>query len=202
MVCDLSWLTRRMGIHDSAERIEPESLAAWGEWLATHHRQGFGVWLVQRRHPSAQRWNYEESVLEALRFGWVDSTRKVLDEDRSMMWFAPRRPQSLWTQPNRERISRLQSEGRLEPAGRAAVEAAHANGQWSLLEPAERGEVPEDLAAALHERTGATEHWDSFPPSARKASLIWILTAKRPETRGSRITAVADGAANGKRVAG
>lgn len=191
-----------MGIHDSAERIEPESLAAWGDWLAAHHSQGFGVWLVQPRHSSAQRWSYEESVLEALRFGWVDSTRKVLDEERSMMWFAPRRPQSLWTQPNRERISRLRSEGRLEAPGRAAVEAAHANGNWSLLEPAERGEVPEDLAAALRERPEAQEHWQAFPPSARKASLIWILTAKRPDTRASRITAVADGAASGQRVSG
>lgn len=191
-----------MGVHDSADRIEPGSLAGWSDWLAAHHGQGHGVWLVQRRHASAQHWNYEESVLEALRFGWVDSTRKVLDEDRSMMWFAPRRPQSLWTQANRERIARLEAEGRLEAPGHAAVAAARANGNWSLLEPAERGEVPEDLDTALRERPEAQEHWEAFPPSARKAALMWVISAKRPATRSSRVIAVADAAASGRRVSG
>lgn len=191
-----------MSVQDEAERLEPASLEAWGEWLAAHHDRGRGVWLVQRRLTSEQQWDYEGSVVEALRFGWVDSTRKVLDEQRSMMWFAPRRPQSLWTQPNRERIARLESEGRLEAAGRAAVEAARANGNWSLLEPVERGEVPDDVQTALEASPTAQRHWDAFPPSARKAALFWIVTAKRPETRLTRINAVVDGAAVGDRVPG
>ena len=113
-----------MGIQQDAERIAPDSVQGWAEWLSAHHDRGYGVWLVRPRDPGRRSWGYEESVLEALRFGWVDSTRKVLDEDRTMMWFAPRRPQSLWTQPNRERIARLEDEGRLEPAGRAAVGSA------------------------------------------------------------------------------
>lgn len=189
------------GLED-AERIEPSSAAEWGEWLTTHHARGSGVWLVSARREAEKAFSYEESVLEALRFGWVDSTQRPVDEARSMMWFSPRRPQSLWTRPNRERIARLEAEGRLEPAGRAAVEAAHAAGTWDLLEPAEDGIVPDDLAAAFERQPGSRAHFDAFSASARKAILSWIITAKRPETRADRIEKTAAQAARGERSYG
>lgn len=191
-----------MSVQDDAERIEPLSAAAWGEWLAEHHDRGSGVWLVSARRDAEKAFSYEESVLEALRFGWVDSTQRPVDETRSMMWFAPRRPQSLWTRPNRERIARLEAEGRLEPAGRAAVEAAHANGNWDLLEPAEDGIVPDDLSAAFDRHPGGREQFESFSPSVRKAILSWIITAKRPGTRADRIEQTAEKAARGEKAQG
>jgi len=191
-----------VSVQDDAERIEPSSAAEWGEWLAEHHDRGSGVWLVSRRRDADKAFSYEEAVLEALRFGWVDSTQRPVDEARSMMWFAPRRPQSLWTRPNRERIARLEAEGRLESAGRAAVDAAHANGNWNLLEPAEDGIVPDDLGAALARHPGSREHFESFSPSVRKAILSWIITAKRPETRADRIETTAEKAARGERSVG
>ena len=191
-----------MSVQDDAERIEPATAAAWGEWLAEHHARGNGVWLVSARRDADKAFSYEESVLEALRFGWVDSTQRPVDERRSMMWFAPRRPQSLWTRPNRERIARLQAEGRLEPAGRAAVEAARAKGNWDLLEPAEDGIVPDDLAAAFGRHPGSREQFESFSTSVRKAILSWIITAKRPETRADRIERTASKAARGERSQG
>lgn len=188
-----------MGVMDDAERIEPGSAKEWGEWLRTHHATVRGVWLVNRRRAAERALGYEESVLEALRFGWVDSTQKTLDEQRSMMWFAPRRPDSLWTRPNKERIARLSAEGRLEPAGLAAVERAQANGNWTLLDPVEDLAVPGDLAAALDALPGAREHWDAFPPSAQKAALTWIVTAKRPATRAARVAEIAQRSARGTR---
>ncbi len=191
-----------MSVQDDAERIAPGSAEEWGQWLTAHHSRGSGVWLVSARRDADKAFSYEDSVLEALRFGWVDSTQKPVDERRSMMWFAPRRPQSLWTRPNRERIARLESEGRLEPAGRAAVEQARASGSWDLLEPAEDGVVPDDLAAAFARHPGGREQFDAFSPSVRKAILSWIITAKRPETRAGRIEQTAAKAARGERSQG
>ncbi|PVG81426.1 hypothetical protein DDE18_18235 [Nocardioides gansuensis] len=188
-----------MGVMDEAERVEPASAEEWGDWLAAHHADTRGVWLVNRRRAADQAFGYEESVLEALRFGWVDSTQRPLDDDRSMMWFAPRRPDSLWTRPNKERVARLQAEGRLEAAGLAAVEQARANGNWTLLDPVEDGIVPDDLAAALDALPGAREHWDAFPASAQKAALTWIVTAKKPETRAARVAQTAAKTAQGER---
>jgi len=182
-----------------AEQVEPASVEEWAAWLAANHATARGVWLVNRRRAVDQVFGYEESVLEALRFGWVDSTQRTLDEQRSMMWFAPRRQDSLWTRPNKERIARLGAAGRLEEAGRAAVERAKANGNWTLLDPVEDRIVPDDLSAALEARPGAREHWASFPPSAQKEALKWIVTAKKPETRAARVEACAESSARGER---
>jgi uncharacterized protein YdeI (YjbR/CyaY-like superfamily) len=189
-----------MGVQDHAERVEPLSLAAWSDWLAAHHGRGTGVWLVSARRAADRAFPYEDAVLEALRFGWVDSTVRPVDALRTMMWFAPRRRGSLWTRPNKERIARLEAEGRLEAAGRAAVEAARAGGTWTLLDAVEDGIVPDDLAAALAASPEARGHWEAFPASARKAIMTWVVTAKRPETRAARVRESVERAARGERA--
>jgi uncharacterized protein YdeI (YjbR/CyaY-like superfamily) len=117
-----------------------------------------------------------------------------------MLWFAPRRRTSGWSRPNKVRIERLEREGRLAPAGRAAVEAAKANGAWTLLDDVENLVVPDDLAAALDGCPGAREQWDAFPPSARRAILEWIVQAKRAETRAKRVEETSRLAALGQRA--
>jgi uncharacterized protein YdeI (YjbR/CyaY-like superfamily) len=191
-----------VGVQDDAERVEPTTLAQWAEWLARHHDRGHGVWVVAPRRAADRPYAYEDAVVEALRWGWVDSTVRPVDERRTMMWFSPRRRGSLWTGPNRERVARLEAAGRMEPPGRAAVAEARASGVWAMMEAVDRLEVPDDLAAALDARDGAREHWESFPPTVRKATLVWILTAKRTTTRAVRVEETADRAARGERVGG
>jgi uncharacterized protein YdeI (YjbR/CyaY-like superfamily) len=156
------------------------------------------VWLVSPRRASDRPVGYEDAVLEALRFGWVDSTQKPVDEQRSMLWFSPRRTESVWTRINKGRVARLEAEGRMEPAGRAQVEAARANGRWTIMDDVEDLVVPDDLAEALAARPGAREHFDGFSPSVRKQVLAWIVLAKRPETRATRIATTASMAADGR----
>ncbi len=113
-----------MGVLDDAERLEPSSLVAWAGWLAEHHATERGVWLVKAKKATGrQAFGYEDSVVEALRFGWVDATHRPLDAERSMVWFAPRRPASAWSRPNKLRVARLEREGRMEDAGRTATRA-------------------------------------------------------------------------------
>lgn len=185
---------------DEAERLEPATLAAWSAWLAGHHADASGVWLVSARRAVDRAFPYEDAVVEALRWGWVDSTQRPVDEQRSMMWFAPRRPGSVWTRNNKQRIARLEAEGRLEPAGRAAVAAARASGMWTLMDDVEDLVVPPDLAEALERQPGARRRFDGFPPSARKQALAWIALAKRPDTRAARIAETAARAARGERA--
>src|SRR4051794_23531857 len=80
----------------------------WRAWLAEHHGRGAGVWLVTWRAGSGgPRIGYEESVEQALCFGWVDSKGRALDAERTMLWFAPRKRGSGWARTNKERIERL-----------------------------------------------------------------------------------------------
>ena len=108
-----------------------------------------------------------------------------------MLYFAPRKAGSGWSRPNKARVARLVADGRMTPAGQVKIDAAQADGSWSLLDSVDKLEVPADLAAAFAAYPDARANFDAFPPSARHASLTWIATAKRPETRARRIAETA-----------
>ncbi|MDN5851884.1 MAG: YdeI/OmpD-associated family protein, partial [Actinomycetia bacterium] len=96
------------------------------------------------------------------------------------------------------RIERLTAEGLMTPAGLALVEAAKADGSWTLLDDVENLVVPGDLAAAF--TPAGRAHWDAFPRSARRAILVWLVQAKRPQTRSKRIADIAAKAEVGERA--
>jgi uncharacterized protein YdeI (YjbR/CyaY-like superfamily) len=132
----------------------------------------------------------------------VDSTGGHVDDERGKLYFAPRKPRSVWAASNKARVERLIGEGRMTPAGLAVIDRAKANGSWEILDAAERLEVPEDLAAALDVRPPAATNFAAFPPSARKMLLGWIALARRPETRAARIARIAEAAARNERGVG
>jgi uncharacterized protein YdeI (YjbR/CyaY-like superfamily) len=170
------------------ERIHPATRAAWRAWLEQHHATTRGVWVVQwRSSVGGQGPTYDDLVEEALCFGWIDGRANPLDDRRSMLMFTPRRPGSAWARSNKERVERLTAAGRMTPAGLRAIERAEADGSWTLLDDVDALVVPPDLASALAGDEQARRHFDAFPPSAKKAALYWIKTAKRPETRQRRI---------------
>lgn len=176
-----------------APHLEWEDRGAWRVWLVANHAASRGVWLVMRRR-EARSGIYDAAVEEALCFGWVDSTAGRVDEERGKLYFAPRKPNSGWAATNKARIERLIASGRMAPAGLAAIERAKANGSWTMLDGAERLEVPPDLVLALDARRGAAGNYAAWPPSVRKQALGWIAQAKRPETRDARIRRIADAA--------
>ena len=144
--------------------------------------------------------DYEAAVEEALCFGWVDSTGGKVDDERGKLYFAPRKMRSPWAATNKARVARLIADGRMAPAGLAAIERAKANGSWEVLDSVERLEVPDDLAGALDRHPPAAANFAAFPPSARKMHLGWVATAMRPETRADRIEAIATAAARNERA--
>jgi len=186
---------------DGRPAVHVETREAWRSWLEEHHATDTGVWLASWKATTGRpRPSYEESVEEALCFGWIDSKGRALDDERTLLWFAPRRPGSGWSRPNKERIERLERAGRLADAGRRVIERAKQDGSWTLLDAVEDLVVPDDLARAFAERPGARGHWESFPRSAKRSILEWIVQAKRAETRMRRVTETADAAQRGERV--
>ena len=188
-----------VGIQDDAEHIHAESRAEWRAWLAANHDRPHGVWLVGWKAATGRPApTYDEAVEEALCFGWIDSTKRTLDEDRSMQWYSPRRKGSGWSRPNKARLDRIAAAGTMTPAGQRVVDAAVADGSWTLADEVEDRVVPPDLAAGFDAHPGAREHWDSFTASQQKMVLTWIATAKRPATRQARVTETAAKAAEGR----
>jgi uncharacterized protein YdeI (YjbR/CyaY-like superfamily) len=125
---------------------------------------------------------------------------RSLDADRAEQLLTPRRKGSVWARSNKERVARLTAAGVMAPAGLAVVEQAKASGQWTLLDDVEDLVEPVDLRAALDANPAARASWDAFPPSARKALLGWIVTAKRAPTRERRVATTVSEAAAGRRA--
>jgi uncharacterized protein YdeI (YjbR/CyaY-like superfamily) len=187
--------------HRGRPCVHPERRADWRRWLAENHATSDGVWLVSWRAASGRgRIPYDEAVEEALCVGWIDSLATTLDDERHLQLFTPRRRASGWSRTNKVRVERLTAAGLMRPAGLAAVEAAVADGSWTLLDAAEDLVEPEDLTAALDAVPAARGHWDGFSPSSRKAILQWIVTAKRPETRARRVEETTRRAAEGRKA--
>jgi uncharacterized protein YdeI (YjbR/CyaY-like superfamily) len=181
----------------------PADLAAWRGWLAANHATTRGVWVASWRKASGRDpVAYEDLVEEAICFGWIDSTVNTLDDERALQLMTPRKPKSGWTRLNRQRVAALEAQGRMTDAGRRAVQAAKANGWWTIYDAVEDLLEPDDLADALDASPVARSAWDGFPPSARKQMLWWVVSAGRPETRTSRIAKIVSEAEHGRRAAG
>ena len=171
-----------------ANSVQCETRLAWRAWLAENHNRNEGVWLVTfkktSRMPSV---GYDATVEEALCYGWIDSRTKSLNDERSMLWFAPRRRGSNWSKSNKDRVSRLTRAGLMMAPGIAKVEAAKIDGTWNALDAAENLEIPPDLETAFAEHPGSAGNFEAFPRWVKRAVLEWILTAKREATRARRI---------------
>jgi uncharacterized protein YdeI (YjbR/CyaY-like superfamily) len=183
------------------ERVHALTLAEWRAWLRRRHARDEGVWLVSYKKATGKpRVAYEAAVEEAIAFGWIDSKPNVLDAERSMLWFAPRKPGTGWSRINKARVERLHAAGRMQPAGLAKIEAAQRDGSWARLDAVEALALPDDLVAALARHGDARRHFEAFPRSAKRGILEWILNARRAETRVKRIEETARLAARNVRA--
>ncbi|MDX9751011.1 MAG: YdeI/OmpD-associated family protein [Flavobacteriales bacterium] len=181
---------------DRLQRVEVDDRAAWRAWLRRNHKRSEGIWLVRWKKARPDKYmGYDAIAEEALCFGWIDATARPLDHERSLILVCPRKPKSVWSKVNKQRVERLIAARRMAAAGLKAIETAQANGAWSALDEAEALVMPADLAGALAQEPNARKHFDAFPPSARKYALMWIGSAKTEATRSRRITEVAGRAA-------
>jgi uncharacterized protein YdeI (YjbR/CyaY-like superfamily) len=167
--------------------LVPATRADWREWLAACPDRTEGLWVVYRKKSSdLDGPDYDDLVEEALCFGWIDSQNRRVDDGRSIQWFSPRRKGGIWSASNKERIERLERAGLMTGAGRAAIDQAKADGSWSQTDEVDALIVPPDLAAAL-ESAEAGPLYDALADSTKRQYLWWIVSAKRPGTRASRI---------------
>ena len=165
---------------------DAEALRAW---LMANHATSAGVWLaLTRKGGTVTTLTWQQAVDEALCFGWIDGQARKGDEQTSWIRFTPRRPRSSWSQRNVANVARLESQGRMMPPGRAAVEAAKADGRWALAyAPPSEAEVPADLMAAIAAEPAARAMFDLLTSTNRFALIYRVNSVKRAETRQRKI---------------
>jgi uncharacterized protein YdeI (YjbR/CyaY-like superfamily) len=157
----------------------------WRRWLERHHDDEREIWIAFAKKESGKKSvTYAEALDEALCFGWIDTLVKRLDDDYYVQRFVPRKPGSKWSEINIEKFDKLEAEGRMTEAGRAARPAA--------VQPPPRRFQAGDAVPAFIERELALHpvaqaFFGALPPAQRRNAIRWIVEAKQEETRLRRL---------------
>ncbi|MFH1696853.1 MAG: YdeI/OmpD-associated family protein, partial [Candidatus Diapherotrites archaeon] len=165
-------------------------------WLRKNHAKKRELWVIYyKKHAGKRGMVYDEAVEEAICYGWIDSTVKRLDYDRTVQRFTPRNPKSGWSELNLTRARKLIKQGKITKAGMEKLGDALERECKRKINP----ETPEDLRKALGKNKKARENFENFAPCYKRHYIWHIEGAKMKETRERRIRFVVDRAALNKK---
>jgi uncharacterized protein YdeI (YjbR/CyaY-like superfamily) len=177
-----------------------ETPAAFRRWLAEHHESAEELLVgYHKKGTGRPSLTWQESVDQALCFGWIDGIRRSLDGDRYTIRFTPRRRNSIWSAVNVRRARELIDAGEMRPAGATAFEGRKASGVYSYEQ---RHAAAFDAEQEREFRANA-EAWAWFqakPPGYRRTATHWVVSAKREETRRRRLATLIEDSAAGREI--
>ena len=120
-----------MNLMEAIELLHFTTGDEWREWLERHHQSASEAWLVYyKQGVNKSGISYREALDEALNFGWIDTKIKSVDTESYMLRYVPRKPGSAWSKLNKDRAEELLRQGKMMPAGLAAIEEARKSGNW------------------------------------------------------------------------
>ena len=167
------------------------------EWLEAHHDTATELWMgLYKKHVPERGLTWDDAVPEALCFGWIDSVAQRIDEDAVRQRWTPRKSSSVWSTANLAHVDRLLAEGRMRPAGLAAYEKRKPE-RSGIYAYESGGSLSEEQRARLLSNPAAAAFWERATPSYRKVAENWVVTAKREETRESRLVQLIEDSAAG-----
>ncbi|MFB7463310.1 YdeI family protein [Streptomyces sp. NPDC056224] len=174
---------------DGVEIVAFADGAAFEGWLAEHHTRHEGVWIKMAKKKSGIPSVGDDEVVDiGLCYGWISGQRRSLDETHYLQKYVPRRPRSMWSQVNVEKVAMLTAAGRMREPGLAEVRKAQEDGRWARAYESQRtATVPPDLAAALDASPAAREAFEALDRTGRYLVALPLLQAPTPQTRRARL---------------
>ncbi|MEI8278406.1 MAG: YdeI/OmpD-associated family protein [Bacteroidota bacterium] len=171
------------------DKIYAKDRNEWRAWLKKNHKKHTEIYLVYYKLSVRKASiNYDHSVDEALCFGWIDGIRKSVDEESYMIRFTPRKPKSIWSLINKNKVERLITEGKMMPAGMELVEHAKKNGQWDIAYSLKADRpIPDDMSKALKKNKKALAFFDSLSNTNKHSFIAHVEMVKKPEARAERV---------------
>lgn len=182
------------------EPIYFASAKAFRKWLEKNHATEVEVWVGYHKKATGRpSMSWQQSVDQALCFGWIDGIRKTVDTERYTIRFTPRKRGSNWSRVNIDRVAELKEKGLMTAAGLSTFEQRQKSRDYSYEETRQRQFSPEQEGSFRANR----EAWAFFqaqPPGYRKTLIFWVTAAKKEETRARRLERLIGESAAGRRL--
>jgi uncharacterized protein YdeI (YjbR/CyaY-like superfamily) len=174
---------------------------AFRSWLEGHHQDTDELWVGYHKKATGKpSMTWPESVDQALCFGWIDGIRKSVDEERYMIRFTPRRPNSHWSRVNLDKYEILLQDGLVEPEGIAAFERRKSDRTAQYSYEREEPALTPDQLTIFQQNPAAWVFFQAEPAGYRRTAVAWVNSAKREETRSRRLTTLITDSAQGLRI--
>ncbi|GDY25597.1 hypothetical protein AHAT_14870 [Agarivorans sp. Toyoura001] len=164
-----------------------------GDWLRLNHDFKTELWVkIFKKNSGIESVTWNDVVIEALCWGWIDGIKKSIDEQAYIQRITPRKKRSNWSKRNTEHAERLIAENRMMEAGLAHIRDAKADGRWKSAYVVSEMEVPIDFLEALEDKPQAKAFFDTLTKSSRYVIAYGLISAKKPDTRLKRFTKYLD----------
>ena len=174
-----------------AEEVYFSTRDEWREWLSRNHGAKKEIWLIYYKKQTGRRSiSYDDSVEEALCFGWVDSIIKKIDDEKFARKFSRRTSKSRWSEANKKRVDKMIKEGKMTEIGFTRISEAKVSGKWFEVSPVARYKklvTPAYIKDALAANEKASANFNNLAESYKRNFVAWIDSAKKQETRSKRL---------------
>jgi len=178
-----------------------KSAADFRDWLAQHHADARELLMGFYRKESGRGGiTYPEALDEALSFGWIDGVRKRIDAESYTIRFTPRKPGSIWSAVNIQRVGELTARGLMKPPGLRVYAERDERKSRQYSYEREQAQLDPALDAALRANRKASSFFDAQPPGYRRTATFWVMSAKQEETRARRLAHLIERSASGARI--
>lgn len=151
-----------------------------------------GIWLrFFKKDSGVKTIIYNEALDVALCYGWIDGQLKKYDEKSYLQKFTPRRPKSLWSKRNVEKVAILEKEGKIKPSGWKAIELAKADGRWEKsYDSGVKMVVPDDFLLEISKNKKAFDFFQTLNKTNLYTIGYRLQTAKSTEIRQKRMLTI------------
>lgn len=175
--------------------------SSFRKWLEKNHDQAPELLVGFYRVDSGKGGiTYREALDEALCFGWIDGLRKRYDLNTYTIRFTPRKPDSIWSVINTNRIGELIRLGRVHPTGLKTFQHRDKKKALQYSYEVRNRQFDAEYARQLRANRKAWEFYRAQAPWYRRVSCYWVMSAKREETRLRRLTTLIGDSAQGRRI--
>lgn len=175
--------------------------ADFNAWLEKYHDTADHLWVgYYKKATGKPSVTWEDTVDEALCYGWIDGIRRSRDEESYMIRFTPRRPKSVWSQRNIDLVEKLKAEGRMKPEGLAAYAHKKVHPDSGYRTKTMDAEFSPAILKRFKAAKQAWRFFEAQPPGYQKKMRRWIMAAKKDETRDRRLKAIIELSEQGLRA--